>query len=148
MTNEEFAILKQNQRQAQGLPRQTKRAVTMSEAELERTCTNMLVLDGWRPLKTNPVSRRARGAGFGELGMADLLVIRYAEPRSRNAEIMWIEFKIPAGINAEHQKRWQQEERERGACVLVFGEDFPATAEDFWRFYCESGWRKNGTPTR
>ena len=76
MTNEEFAILKQNQREAQGLPLRTKRAVTMGEAELERTCTNMLVLDGWRALKTNPVSRRARGAGFGELGMADYLYIR------------------------------------------------------------------------
>ena len=77
MTEEGFAILKQNQRLAAGRPLRSKRAVTMSEAEMERTCTAMLVQDGWRPLKTSPVSRRARGVGFGELGMADYLYLRY-----------------------------------------------------------------------
>jgi hypothetical protein len=42
----------------------------------------MLVQDGWRALKTSPVSRRARGVGFGELGMADYLYIRYCPQSS------------------------------------------------------------------
>ena len=36
-----------------------------------------LQLDGWRPIRTDPVSDRARGKGFGELGMPDYLFLRY-----------------------------------------------------------------------
>ena len=134
MTNEEFAILKQNQREAQGLPLRTKRAVTMGEDELERTCTNMLVLDGWRALKTNPVSRRARGAGFGELGMADYLYIRYLTPQT-----LWIEWKRADGEAAPHQIMWIERERARGALVWLAGVDFDATPEAFWTWYQSRG---------
>jgi hypothetical protein len=75
------------------------------ELELENTATDWLALDGWRSLKTDPVSDRStagailrallavlpqhaelirktvakmtRGKGFGEIGMNDRLYIRY-----------------------------------------------------------------------
>src|SRR5271156_70358 len=91
----------------------------LSEAQIERTCTQFLELDGWRSLKTDPVSRREWAKGFGEPGMADYLYIRYepepydvhrdvtppADPPGSTkigwwqpvfecqAEILWIEWK-------------------------------------------------------
>jgi hypothetical protein len=143
MTENEFQLLKQNQRQAAGLPLRSKRAITMSEAEMERTCTAMLVQDGWRPLKTSPVSRRARGVGFGELGMADMLFIRYETPPGQRrrgcAEVLWIEMKRADGVAAPHQLAWIEAERARGALVWLAGVDFVATPEAFWAHYQESG---------
>jgi len=79
----------------------------ISEADIQRTCSELLEWDGWRALRTDPVSDRAtvdairraimgvpelnhvrelilkvikrcvRGKGFGELGMPDHLYIRY-----------------------------------------------------------------------
>lgn len=137
----------------------------MSEADIERTCTNMLVLDGWRALKTNPVSNRARGAGFGELGMADHLYIRYhdrpalAPDMERDnsvlvlhapAQVIWIEWKrvksvcretqaVKATKAAIHQMDWHTLERKRGALTLIAGVDFPATIECFREWYKSSG---------
>jgi hypothetical protein len=89
-------------RRAMGVP------IPLKERDIERTCTEMLMLDGWRELKTEAISERsfiarviakvradkilgqysvlleavmrscARAAGVGELGMADHLYIRYA----------------------------------------------------------------------
>ena len=151
MTHEEFAILQQNQRQAAGLPLRSKSAVTMSEREMERTCTAMLVQDGWRSLKTSPVSRRARGVGFGELGMADYLYIRYlaaaqirfcglhAVLKAPDAEVLWVEWKRADGEAAPHQLAWIEAERAKGALVWLAGVDFEATPEKFWEYYQGSG---------
>ena len=77
----------------------------LSEYHIAKTCSDWLALDNWRRLNTNPVSDtatiqairgsiakccgsggippwlqdclRGRGKGFGELGMADDLYIRY-----------------------------------------------------------------------
>ena len=146
MSEQEFAILKQNQRQALGLPLRSKSAVTISERAMERTCTTMLISDGWRALKTSPVSRRARGVGFGELGMADYLYIRYrynadllTDYRVSAAQVLWCEWKRADGEAAPHQLTWIEAERAKGALVWLAGVDFEATPEAFWAHYQESG---------
>jgi len=132
------------------------------ERHIEQACTQLLELDGWRPLKTDPVSRAEWGRGFGEVGMADHLYIRHTPPRSaalRNAsdfvyaaqaEVMWIEFKrIRQGRKAAtkttaKQDDWHAAERSRGALTLIAGNDFPATIEGFIEWYKNSGlMRKN-----
>lgn len=161
-TEQEFELMLQNQRIANGLPASdAQKTATRSEAELERICTQMLEHDGWRPLKTDPVSRRSQGKGFGEVGMADYLYMRAKPwPKERfigqqkpgdnpwipvvmcQAEILWIEWKRPGGVNAEHQKAWQAAERAKGFLVWVAGEDFEATADAFWVFYSKSGLKR------
>jgi hypothetical protein len=84
------------------------RVPALSEAQTEQQCSDFLALDGWRSLKTDPVRDRSRGKGFGELGMADRLYIRYGEsgivPETdlhgrafrmirAGAQVLWIEWK-------------------------------------------------------
>jgi hypothetical protein len=124
------------------------------EAQIQQTCTQILELDGWRALRTDPVSRREWGKGFGEPGMADHLYIRYVDlpgkkggdPNLRSlAQLMWIEFKrIRTGRKAStkatvSQQTWHQAERARGALTLIAGVDFPATIEGFEAWYKASG---------
>ncbi len=136
----------------------------MLEAQIEEECTKLLEEDGWRSLRTDPVSDRGRGKGFGEVGMADHLFIRYETIRycptcGRNCHdyetcgqchetperkpwmsgVMWIEFKSAKGKPAKHQLEWHQKERARGAMTLIAGVDFPASVEGFKQFYRNSG---------
>ncbi len=131
----------------------------LSERQLEKTCSDFLALDGWRSLKTDPVSDRSRGKGFGELGMADMLYIRYwtgcidqtahAPPYESWGQILWIEFKrqrpgrtifTKAEKAKIHQCAWIARECQRGALVLLAGVDFkPATFEAFKAWYLASG---------
>lgn len=102
----------------------------LSEAHVQQTVTEFLELDGWRPIRTDPVSDRKRGKGFGEVGMPDYLYVRYANPdveahcapdetARRHADVMWIEFKAPGRTAKPHQLRWHEAERRLGALVLV-----------------------------
>ena len=125
--------------------KRVSKSPSISEAHIERTCTDWLALDGWRHLKTDPVSRREWGKGFGELGMADGLYIRYRrisldqitlEPL---VELTWIEWKSKRGKAKQHQKDWHAAERARGALTLIAGEDFPKTIEGFQAWYRVSG---------
>ena len=122
-----------------------------SEADIERTCSDFLALDGWRSLKTDPCSDRARGKGFGEVGMADRLYLRY-EPKPvetpnrqelgsiwPGCEVAWIEWKSKRGKPTPEQIAWHQVERARGALTWIAGVDFPASIEGFMQFYRESG---------
>jgi hypothetical protein len=123
----------------------------VSEAQIERTCTQFLELDGWRALKTDPVSRKEWGKGFGEIGMADRLYIRYANlnyvvghpDRSHIADVMWIEWKRIRGTRATKtsakQDKWHRAERLRGALTLIAGVDFPASIEGFQELYRKTG---------
>ncbi len=117
-----------------------------SEREIEQACSKLLQYDGWRMLKTDPVSRREWGKGFGELGMADCQYIRYrgivatSPQRSQAAvELMWIEWKGPDGKATQLQRHWHIAERARGALTLIGGEDFPASVEGFLAWYRSSG---------
>lgn len=119
--------------------------VKLSEKSIERTCTMLLSLDGWRILKTDPVSNPAWGKGFGELGMADTLCVRYFATSQGDpeycalSEVLWIEWKSRTGRRKEHQKEWQERERARGALVVCAGVEFPKTIEGFADWYARSG---------
>lgn len=117
----------------------------LAEANIERTCTDWLALDGWRGLKTTPVSNRGRACGFGELGMTDYIYIRYEYEGSGNgpsrayAQVMWCEWKRKGKKSQAHQIAWQQAERARGALVIAAGEHFPQSIEGFQTWYRASG---------
>lgn len=129
--------------------------VTPSEADLENYGTQLLELDGWRSLKTDPVRNREWGKGFGEPGMADRQYLRYdCDPQSAlyevmnendrqqlraAGEILWIEWKRLKGKAEAHQLAWIRLERKRGALVWLAGKDFTATPEGFYAHYKASG---------
>jgi len=146
----------------------TARGPAILEAALQATCTQFLEFDGWRALRTDPVSRREWGKGFGEPGMADYLYIRYAPWPSEHhitnapqgeewrpttpcqALVIWIEWKRLRGKRstkaARHQKEWHARERARGALTLIAGEDFPAIFEGFKEWYMKSGLNRKWAP--
>ncbi len=126
---------------------------------IEAECTKLLEEDGWRSLRTDPVSDRSKGKGFGELGMADHLYFRYLDEaqiefpssdgrlriavlKSPAAEVLWIEFKSANGKPAKKQLEWHQKERARGALTLIAGVDFPASVDGFKRWYASSGLKR------
>jgi hypothetical protein len=121
-----------------------------AESDIQRTITECLQLDGWRAIRTDPVSDRARGKGFGEVGMPDHLYLRYGLPSLRrnfsghppeiqsSGQILWIEFKRPGQSPTPAQLGWHAVERERGALVLVVGTE-PTWWEDFKAWYAGSG---------
>lgn len=115
------------------------------EAQIQEECTKLLEEDGWRSLRTDPVSDRARGKGFGEVGMADHLYIRYqcAYIGDANcdvtAQVLWIEFKRPGEKAKKHQQDWHAKERARGAVTMIAGEDFLASTKGFKAWYAASG---------
>ena len=130
------------------MPRRATIDQITSEADIERTITEWLALDGWIGLKTNPVSNRARGAGFGEVGMADYQYRRFQDVPGTlpstilwraQCELFWIEFKQPKGVHGRHQIAWQDREKARGALVLALGQDVAPTIEAVQDWYRRSG---------
>lgn len=131
-------------------------SVEWPEWMIEAECTRILEQDGWRALRTDPVSDKSRGKGFGEVGMADHLYIRHGQwnhmfPDSVNlakpyavaaSETLWIEFKSAKGKPAKHQIDWHTKERARGALTLIAGVDFPASVEGFVEWYGKSGLKR------
>lgn len=113
------------------------------EHMIEAECTRLLEQDGWRALRTDPVSDRGRGKGFGELGMADHLYIRYFERSGQYhtafGEVLWIEFKSADGKLRKNQGPWHEIERARGALTWIAGVDFPASVAGFVEHYRKSG---------
>lgn len=108
------------------------------------------------------IARCVRGKGFGEIGMADDLFIRYGgtirpagpgirlrgnhyKPEIYSTEVyclsqvMWIEWKSEKGRAAAPQRHWHAIERARGAYTLIAGIDFPKSIEGFYEFYKDSG---------
>ncbi len=114
------------------------------EADIQRTCTEFLQLDGWRALRTDPCSDRSRAKGFGEKGMADYLYIRYSAggtPQSMKhcAEVLWVEYKGPTGVPTRLQFAWHDSEREIGALTVIMGIDCDRSIEGFMEWYRKSG---------
>lgn len=114
----------------------------VTERTLQETASDFLGLDGWRRIRTD--LPHLRGLGVQERGIADDLYIRYAgassgERVSRCDEILWIEWKAPNGVTAQHQLAWHEAERARGALTWIAGIDFPATIEGFQTHYFHSG---------
>ncbi len=49
----------------------------LTEAQIQKTCTDLLVADGWRALRMELNFSEKKQKSVGELGMADYLYIRY-----------------------------------------------------------------------
>src|SRR6266704_313048 len=126
----------------------------LSETDIQRTASDLLIADGWRLLRTDPVSNKLLGKGFGEIGMADCLFIRYetilarvapkrggklVEIADASAEVLWCEFKSAKGRPTPAQLFWHERERARGALTWIAGTDFEASIEGFTRHYKASG---------
>jgi hypothetical protein len=122
-----------------GTPLVPEKAAPVSEARIEAECCELLTRDGWRVLKTDPVSDRGRGKGFGEPGMADTLALRYSRESSAGCECLWLEWKHPGGRVRKHQVAWHIRERSRGAMTAIAGTDFPASVAGFAGWYRASG---------
>jgi hypothetical protein len=115
-----------------------KPAEDAPESLIEAECCHLLAEDNWRILKTNPVSDRGRGKGFGEPGMADTLALRYGK-QGAACEVMWLEWKAPGGRVRKHQAEWHMKERARGAMTAIAGVDFPASINGFRSWYRATG---------
>ncbi len=148
MTEDEFRIIERKMAINRGgtLAPESDPSVEWPEHLIEAECTRLLVQDGWRPLRTDPVSDRGRGKGFGELGMADHLYIRYEKswdkewaPAMCDAQVLWIEFKSAKGKPSKDQTKWHTIERARGALTWIASEDFPASVAGFVEHYRKSG---------
>lgn len=129
------------------------------EPHIQRAVTDFLQLDGWRAIRTDPVSDRARAKGFGELGMPDYLFVRYwnlqdtewgraAGDKERTwaavrSDVLWIEFKRRGKKPRRDQLIWHDVERKRGALVLVVDD-----IQEFIAWYQTSGLQRHPESAR
>src|ERR1039458_8093500 len=115
------------------------------EADIQKACTEILLLDHWRVIHTD--LKHLRGMGVQEPGIADDLFIRYmtlSTSKPLLAAVMWIEWKRidPRGRRTQASQKqiaWHELERKRGALTLIAGFDFEPTTEGFKTFYKNSG---------
>jgi hypothetical protein len=124
-------------------PAVEKSAKDVPESLIELECCKLLSEDGWRILKTDPVSDKSRGKGFGEAGMADTLCLRYGRQPAA-CEVLWIEWKAPGGRLQKNQIDWHGKERARGAMTAIAGVDFAASVQGFRSWYRASGLARVG----
>ena len=129
----------------------TRKPKGPSEAQIQKACDELLALDSWRKIVTDPP--HMRGLGVSEKGIPDRLYLRYgltplaplekkdwANPLARvKAEALWCEWKRKGGKAAQHQIDWHARERARGALTLIAGQDFEATIEGLQEWYMASG---------
>lgn len=121
----------------------------LTEAQVQQAVVQFLELDGWRAIRTDPVSDKSRGKGFGEVGMPDYLFIRYTHavlPESGHisdttfrmlgacAQVLWIEFKRKGAKRTGLQVNWHSIERSRGALVMTVDD-----IDEFTKWYLASG---------
>ncbi len=142
MTEDEFRIIERKMAINRGetLAPESDLSVEWPEHMIESECTRLLEQDGWRALRTDPVSDRGRGKGFGELGMADHWFGRPLPSAGPYAvEMLWCEFKAGGNKADKHQTEWHFRERARGFQTWIANEDFPATIEGFRSHYANSG---------
>ena len=149
-TEAELAQLEANQERARGT-RPTSHFGPSNEAPkpealIEAECVKFLQEDGWRALKTNPVSDRGRGKGFGTPGMADYEFTRAASSETARKEgwcqILHVEFKSRGGKPQKHQIEWATQTRAQGFLVWMSSVNFSPSVEGFREFYAQSGLMK------
>ena len=113
----------------------------ITEAQLSHQVQDFLGIDGWRVFKQEPLSRAGGGRYAGELGMPDLLAIRYDAKlyhaslceyilAALNQSVLWIEVKAKGRKPAPHQAEWHARERALGAEVWVV-DDFDVFRERY-----------------
>ena len=150
LSETDFQQLLENQRRAGNGTVETPQAVGAApddrpESKIELECVKFMEADGWRALKTDPVSRRGHGKGFGEIGMADVLFIQYSYKPEASAylrsycRLLWVEFKARGGKPKSHQLDWHNKERARGALTVIASVDFTASVSGFQEWYEKSG---------
>lgn len=114
----------------------------LSEKQIQTTCDDFMILDGWRIIKTD--LPHLRGLGVQEKGMPDRCYIRYsglAYTAERGwaaraiSEVLWVEFKKRKGVVGRHQSAWHRKEQARGGMVWVATQEFEPTIEGFLAFY-------------
>lgn len=127
----------------------------LSEAHIQATCTAWLELDGFYALRTDPVSRREWGKGFGEPGMADYQYTR-SEPLGACDECgppglskcwncaascsqFYVEWKKDGGKQAQNQKDWKAKMQALGFVVITAGVEFHSSITGFCDWYAASG---------
>jgi hypothetical protein len=113
------------------------------ESLIEAECTKLLEEDEWWALRTDPVSDRSKGKGFGTPGMADHLFMRTLtwsdDPRLSSHQVLWVEFKCGKKKAGSHQLVWHRYMRALGFVTWIANQDFPATVEGFRTHYEKSG---------
>jgi hypothetical protein len=104
----------------------------ITEAQLSHQVQDFLGIYGWRVFKQEPLSRAGGGRYAGELGMPDLLAIRYDAKlyHANLCEYIWIEVKAKGRKPAPHQDEWHARERALGAEVWVV-DDFDVFRERY-----------------
>lgn len=131
-----------------------------SEAMIQKGGRDLMELDGWMLLKTDP--EWMRGLGVSEPGIADDQFIRYdiheefwpfEGPKiplhyKVLAQVLWIEWKKKGGKAGAHQATWHQHMRWLGAVTLIAGENFEASIDGFTKWYMESGLARKVKPGR
>ena len=83
----------------------------LKEKDITRTVRDYLQLRGWRPVRIN-------AGPFGKAGMPDFLMLRYGA----HLQAFWLEVKSSTGRLSQVQALWIDEERRRGATVIVCGD--------------------------
>jgi hypothetical protein len=115
-------------------------APDVPEALIQEECCKFLEEDSWRILRTDPVSDRSKGRGFGEIGMGDTLAMRPLghDLYKTACEVLWIEWKTGKRKAGSHQLAWHAKERARGFTTWIANTDFPATIEGFRQHYVDA----------
>jgi hypothetical protein len=91
------------------------------EKQVTSDVKKYLMLRGWRPLR---MQRTVLPGQFStcEPGTPDILFLRYDTTALHSpgwGQMLWIEFKSPAGHLGPKQVEWIDKEKARGAIVLV-----------------------------
>ena len=99
------------------------------ERDIQAAIVRLMELDGWDAMRTDPVSDRERGTGFGEPGQTDYLFLRYQPD-----QVLYVEFKAPGKYPKQHQIAWMAAKRARGARVT-----WTDSVEKFSAWYLREG---------
>lgn len=95
----------------------------LTEAHIQQTVREFLEADGWRAIRTEHALERTKEGKIrrkvGEVGMPDMLFVRYLDRSWVPADVMWIEFKRPGNNLTPSQVAWHETEQERGALIVV-----------------------------
>jgi hypothetical protein len=128
----------------------------LSEADVQRACTDLLIADHWRGLRMEHAIEYSLDGKVrrkvGEVSMPDYLYLRYwAGYRTGavrdieghadllvEAQVLWIEYKAPGKRPSKEQRLWHRNERNRGALVWVVDD-----IDQFKRDYAASGLARN-----
>jgi hypothetical protein len=79
-------------------------------------------LHGWRRIRMQSafVEREHSKFRVGEVGMPDLLFVRYAA--GCDAQVLWVETKSSTGKRRAAQREWHEAEKQRGAWIVAAGD--------------------------